>query len=454
MKLSRESLSFRLLIAVSIVLASFFWLAGIALERAFREGAEQAMHERLLVHIYALLGAVELNSVGRLQFPKSLPNERFSHPGSGLYGFVFSTEGRMLWHSDSAMGINVEPPLDHLAVGSTRFIQYERLSFLYYAVLWEGRSGHGHHYLFAVAEERDAVESQISSFRETLWFSLGGVGIVLVFVQLGLLHWGLRPLRAIAKDLEEMERGHKTRLDNRYPLELQGLATNLNALLESERSHLERYRNSLSDLAHSMKTPLAIVRGCIEEKTMPDGVKQPLQEQIQRMDEIMSYQLQKAAARGQKTLSSSIAIVSMLEKVIRSLDKVYSAKGVDCCLHADSHEVFCGDEGDLYEIFGNLLDNAYKWCHSRIEIELEFSAGRTKMRKDLHIVIEDDGPGIPPDQLETILGRGIRADEQIQGHGIGLAVVDELVRLWGGRIKFSNGRLPGARCELWLPSPI
>ncbi len=447
----KGSLSLRLLISASIVLTAFLGLAGGVLERAFREGAEQAMRERLRVHIYALLTAAELSPAGRIQLPQSLPEARFSNPGSGLYGYVFGSESQSLWNSVSSIGIDIAY-LDGVQAGQPMFVQDDLGKYiLYYKVVWVSERGQERNYLFVVAEDKSALLNQISGFQHTLWFWLGGVGLLLLIVQLGVFRWSLKPLRKIAKDLEAIELGEKNRLDEQYPMELQGLAVNLNALLNSERSHLERYRNTLADLAHSLKTPLAILRGCSENQYLSKQLKSSIDEQVGRMDEIVEYQLKRAAARGHKTLSTQLRVLPIIRKIVSALEKVYAAKRVQSRIHCETENKFCGEEGDIYEIAGNLIDNAYKWCASKVDISIDFISDQTTKVSGLRMIVEDDGPGIPQDKIGEILGRGIRADERTHGHGIGLAVVNDLTQLLNGELKTGTSRYGGARWEVWLP---
>jgi len=450
----KGSLTLRLLISASLILIAFFGAAGVALENAFKRGAEQAMQERLQVHIYALLSSANLDSSGRLSLPTTLPEARFSHPGSGLYAVVFDVHGKLIWQSESALGIDINPRTG-LQAGQVEFISSENDQFtLYYPVVWENVGGTDNKYVFAVAEDAEVVVRQVTGFRTTLWRWLGSIGFLLLVVQVGVQGWSLLPLRSIAKELEAIETGEKHRLDGRYPRELQGIAANTNALLESERAHLERYRNTLSNLAHSLKTPLAILRGCCNDKSLTLELNTTMNEQVQRMDELVEYQLQRAAARGQKNLSSSIPVMPIIGKIVAALDKVYASKGVSATVFADGNERFFCEEGDLFEIAGNLIDNAYKWCHSKVHITVRLESERNKKYPDLNLVVEDDGPGIPEEKVEQVLHRGIRADERIKGHGIGLAVVNELVQLSGGQLQSGKSRYGGTCWNVWLPGAV
>ncbi|MDO9240098.1 MAG: sensor histidine kinase, partial [Methylicorpusculum sp.] len=262
--MKRKSLSLRLLFSTGFVLASFFAIVSVVLERGYKESAEQALRENLKVQVYSLLSAAELTRNGQIKLPKALRDPRFSDPGSGLYASVQSSKGKTEWHSPSAVGLTLSPP-PQIAPGKFAFLLDDMGRYvLHYSVIWEDKRRKGREFIFSVAEDSQFVSNQVSSFKRVLQSWLMGIGSVLIIIQLVVLRWSLKPLRVIVKDLEAIERGDKTRLDGVYSTELEGLAGNLNALVSSERAHLERYRNTLADLAHSLKTPLAILRGCIE----------------------------------------------------------------------------------------------------------------------------------------------------------------------------------------------
>jgi two-component system sensor histidine kinase PhoQ len=304
-------------------------------------------------------------------------------------------------------------------------------------------------YIFTVAEDARFVSSQVELLQHTLRFWLLIIGMVLVFIQFALLRWSLKPLRSIVKDLEAIEQGKKTLLDGHYPTELEGLAGNLNAFIAHERAHLERYRNNLADLAHSLKTPLAILRGCVE--SFSDN-KETVQEQISRMNQIVEYQLQRAAAKGEHKAIKTVDVSVVINKIITSLNKVYIDKGINFELAIPEQCLIYCEEGDLYEIVGNLLDNACKWCHHSVKVSITLNQRKSRRNFSLLLQIEDDGPGIPVGKFNEILKRGIRADENIHGHGIGMTVVYELIGLLGGNLEGGkSASLGGMRWSVYLP---
>jgi two-component system sensor histidine kinase PhoQ len=320
---------------------------------------------------------------------------------------------------------------------------------LHYAVIWQNVTGIEREYIFTVAEDARFVSSQVEQLQKTLRFWLLIIGVVLVFIQFALLRWSLKPLRSIVKDLEAIEQGKKNLLDGRYATELEGLAGNLNAFISHERAHLERYRNNLADLAHSLKTPLAILRGCVE--SFNDN-KETVQEQISRMNKIVEYQLQKAAAKGEHNAIKTVDVSTVINKISASLNKVYIDKGIHFDIAIPEQCLIYCEEGDLYEIVGNLLDNACKWCQHAVKVSILINQRKSRRNFSLLLQIEDDGPGIPVGKFNDILKRGFRADENIHGHGIGMTVVYELIGMLGGKLEGGKSEpLGGMRWSVYLP---
>jgi two-component system, OmpR family, sensor histidine kinase PhoQ len=448
--LRTKSLSFRLLATEGLVLAAFFALVAVVLEQSFKKSAEEALKERLQVQIYSLLSTAELKNSGDLTLPQNLTEPRFMNPGSGLYAFIQRPNKNLIWRSPSSIGLNVPEPPENLGAGNTYFLaDNPRRYFLHYDILWKSLSGIEKEYIFTVAEDSEFVSQQVARFRKNLWVSLVVIGIILIFLQFSLLRWCLKPLRIIVKDLNAIENGEKALLDGEYTTELQGLAGNLNAFISHERAHLERYRNTLADLAHSLKTPLAILRGCTE--SFSDN-KETVQEQITIMNKIVEYQLQRAAAKGDHKSIKSIDLAAFLNKISVQINKVYIDKRIKITSKIPEHSQIYFEEGDMYEIFGNLLDNACKWCRNAVAISATINPRKDRHDYALLIQIDDDGPGIPDGKLNEILKRGVRADENIHGHGIGMTVVYDLIRILGGKLEGNKStELGGMSWRVYLP---
>ena len=438
----------RLLLSSLLVLAVFLGATAVALDRAYRDSAEGALRARLKVDIYALLSAAELRG-GQLELPQDLPESRLEVPGSGRYAEASATDGKVLWRSPSAAGLDL-PLVRGLSPGRESWarvrVDGETLVAYSLGVGWEVQGGAAQQFTFSVAARLDELEAEIGQFETTLMLWLGGAAALLLLTQMLILHWGLRPLRRVAQDLRGIEHGERDALTGAYPDELTPLTDGLNALLRHERAQLLRQRNALADLAHSIKTPLAVLRNAAAGA--PPGQQGQLTDAIDSIDASLAYQARRAAASGRSTLSAAVAVAPVARRIMGSLDKVYADKGVAAELDDPDAGLFAGDEGDLYELLGCLLDNAYKWCQHRVWLGVLPGDGA----RGLIVSVEDDGPGVPPPLREAVLERGTRADRRVAGQGIGLAVVRDIAVAYGGRIDIDDSpRLTGARVTVRLP---
>lgn len=438
------SLNKRMILSASFVLAIFIVLTALGLDRAFYDSARSARQERLLGQLYLIIAAAEVDSQGRLSLPATLSEARFSLPGSGLYAFVTDHKGARAWQSASALGASA-PFATKLAAGDKRFVQAaDQAGNAYFVqslgVNWAvGRQ----HFAFTISVSEYLAEfnAQIYHYRQSLWSWLAALAVLLLLAQAAVLRWGLRPLRSVAQELNAIESGRQEKLQGHYPKEIKRLTDNLNSLIHHERAQQIRYRNALGDLAHSLKTPLAVMRGALSsnQAALPATVA----DQVARMDGIVAYQLQRAATAGAtKLMSAPIPILPVVEKIIAALHKVHHEKNVSTKILIQSDVTFPGDEGDLMELLGNLLDNAFKWCSKSVQISALVKFGH------LILSVEDDGPGIAPSQAKNILQRGVRADEVVPGHGIGLAIVRDIVEAYEGKVEVDQSSLGGAAITL------
>ena len=255
----------------------------------------------------------------------------------------------------------------------------------------------------------------------------------------------MRPLHDVALDLYAIENGDHKRLSKDYPKELNQLTQNINALLDHEQSRRERYKNSLADLAHSLKTPLAVIRGELEHTSENTSLRDTTYEQLNRVSELVDYQLQRAATEGHSNFQSPISLGEITHKILKSLNKVYQAKLITTQCEIE-HDVFIhADEGDMYELLGNLLENAYKYGNKRVNIFI-LSHGN-----QVSIQIDDDGKGIPRKLKNDIIKRGQRIDTQVEGQGLGLAIVSDIINAYEGTIEFEPSPIGGTRFSIKLP---
>ncbi|MBI2381099.1 MAG: hypothetical protein HYV16_10120 [Gammaproteobacteria bacterium] len=447
-----SSLSGRLLLAASLVLAVFVGMTALILEKAYEASLTRGVGERLEAHIHALLSQAEEIRPGELSLPQFIRENRFNQLESGLYGWIVNGRGEPVWRSQSASGQDVPRP-DDVAAGETRFeevLDAEGAGFFLtsYGVLWEGDNEAESRYTIHVAEGQEDYRQMLVSYRRQLWGWLTALAAVLLIVQYAVMHWGLTPLKRAAEQLQAVEEGRSERIDGQFPFEVQALTDNINLLIKSERAQRERYRASLGDLAHSLKTPLAVLQGATGSAS--DDLVQAVNEQVPRMNQIVKYQLQRAATSGISALAKPVDVQVVAGKIVAALAKVYVEKGVQVEMQVAAQARFYGDEGDLFEMLGNLLDNAHQWCKSRVRVLARPLSDRTG-RQGLELCIEDDGPGVPLEHRERLGQRGVRVDSRVPGHGIGLAVVVDIVLAYGGQMQIADSDWGGASFQLRFP---
>lgn len=447
------SLQARSLTAAGIALVAFLGITFFALDRAFYDAAESSLQERLQGYMYAYLAASDTNRSGMLIPPEVGPDPRFDRPlRSGLYAGISGDHilgGKPEWRSPSAnarqLPFDVELPRGSVSFTGPLDSPVGELFVLSQGIDWTTARHDTLHLTFHVAEDTTGLNRQVEVYRRTLLFWLGGLAIVLLLLLVGVLRWSLAPLRQIATDLRHVERGTRQNLGGTYPPELSRLAANINTFIDAERDRLKRYRNTLSDLAHSLKTPLAVMRSQLESEDRSDALRWTVLQQVGRMDEIVAYQLSRAATSGHQTFATPLPVEPFAEEVVLSLEKVYASKGILCEFDIDADACFYGDQGDLMELLGNLLENAFKWGKRSVMLSARALPGADSDRSGLEIVIDDDGNGVDVDRIETLLQRGVRGDERVQGYGIGLAIVQDILRAYSGDLQVSRSAAGGAR---------
>jgi len=451
------SLAARAAIATTLVLAGFLGLVGLTLTQTNKARALRTLHDRLENFAIAYITNTEVNRYGRLLPLDNSPDPSFSRPGSGLYAVAVGDHD-FHWQSSSAIGRDFSF-LQPLEPGQSEFVgpvdtRMGRLYYYSYGAAWDTENGKSVRFTVMVAQTEDQLEGENAAFRHALVVWLSILGVMLIVLQLLLLRWSLTPLRKVASDMSRVETGDSEQLDSQYPLELTGLTRRINAFITSEREQRTRYRHTLADLAHSLKTPLAVIRSQLESSNGDEsGRRQNVLDQVRRMNELVAYQLSRAATSGRQTFASAVPIAGHAEDLVQSLEKVYAAKNVLCEFDIEDGAVFYGEQGDLLELLGNLLENAFKWAGHRVLLVVKMQPQPDSQRSGLWLSVEDDGPGIAPDKIEKVLQRGVRGDERVQGHGIGLSIVQDIIHAYQGELLVDrSAEFGGARFSVSLPA--
>jgi len=430
-----------------VVLVIFMVLTAIALERAVVKRALQAEQDGLQLLIYSLLGAVDRDDSG---LGLRVSNDRLFEPSlitrnSGLYALLYDRDKREIWRSES-ISTNF-PALEQINLGDWQFEILEHYARPYFrlgfAIQWPDVKDRLQRYDVVVWREADDYLGQLDRFRQTLWIWLVVTTLLLLLAMYMVTRWSLRPLQKVGLEVKAIEDQKQSGFELSYPDEITPLTENLNILLKRERYQRQRYRNAMDDLAHSLKTPLAVLTGLADQPGISQARLETLREQTERMNQIVSYQLQKAGSVSDIRINKPVDLVEIIGKLLSALEKVYQEKVVEVQCRLPDQILLRMDEGDCLEVVGNLLDNAFKYGRRKI-----FILGREVDEKHMLLKIDDDGEGLPVEEIELILNRGTRLDEATEGQGIGLAVVADIVESYNIELKFAASEHGGLEVSL------
>lgn len=491
-----NSLKTRLIVSALLLILVLMPLIGFTLNDAFKEQVKSASKNELSAYVYSVLAVTEFDN-GQLLMPELLLENQFNVIQSGLYALIVMPNGRdndlpdsgverleklklnvkdkvspsvesapkpqknlvldkmrgtkntrIVWQSDSFLGFEAPANLPHPAMGQSEFseIKLEGNPYLIYSFTASfeqppsqsdsaAQPSPAWPITIHIIKDQVNFQRQVDLFTKQLWSWLLILMALLVSVQMVWLLWTLKPLAKFTKELNDIEQGRTQQLTDIYPTELQAVARQLNALLNTEQSQRKRYRNALSDLAHSLKTPLAVIQS--QKELSKSSI-----EQVSIINSIIGHQLKRAQTAAGSSWHLGIKVKSVSDKLIRTLHKIYREPQISIDQNIDGQAVFKGDEADLTEILGNVLDNACKAAKSQVALTV------TADENELIITVEDDGKGISPEQHIQIFERGMRADSYQRGHGIGLAIVRDLVDSYNGQLSVSTSEtLGGAKFE-------
>ena len=372
--------------------------------------------------------------------------------GSGLFGLVFTPDGSELWRSRSALdlGLAAAEKTEFLAEDTAGVATFSELISdaghgpLFYPVIWESELGNAR-FVYLVLQDFAPYRNEVATFRGSLWGWLIAAVVLLVVLQAAIMYWGLLPIAGLELDLKAIEEGRQEYLEGRYPTEINGVTRSLNILLSEERQQRERYRTTLADLAHSLKTPLAILKAEAQKPNQTvEQVAEALDQQVTRMTDIVSYQLERAVSSSSKLFRNTTPIKPVAEKLLAAVRQVYRGKDIEFLEEVADAE-FSGDERDLMELLGNLLDNACKYGQGQVRLIAAV------VDNQIQLTVEDNGQGIPASDRNRVLERGLRLDSRESGQGIGLAIVAEIVARYRGDITIEHSTLGGAKVVARFP---
>lgn len=452
---SPGSLRLRLLAVTVLTLAlalagAQIWLAGL-----FRDEVLRQLDTALVRQIDQLSARLDLDAAAQPRIdPAGLSDPRWEQPYSGLYWQIdrLGADGSRaagLLRSRSLWDTQLLLPADTLADGALHWHdstgpQGQALRVVERALVLPEQPQI--RWRLMVAADLGETDAATQRFNGVLAASLAALGLLLALAAWAQVAVGLAPLKALQRALEMLRDGRSNRLDGRFPAELQPLVQDFNGVLDRHDAVLARARTQAGNLAHALKTPLAVL-GNAAAAAAPGPLSQTVTEQVQTANRQIHWHLARAraaAAHGQPGQHTRVAPV--LAGVLRVMERVYAERDLATSFTVAPDLAFAGEEQDLQEMVGNLLDNAFRNARDTVAV-----LARQDDRR-LTILVNDDGPGIDPAHRQTVLRRGVRLDESAPGTGLGLAIVVELAGLYGGALELADSAAGGLSARLSLPA--
>ncbi|WP_067519280.1 ATP-binding protein [Endozoicomonas ascidiicola] len=463
MKRLTGSLKSRAIIALSILLGFSFSLILLSVLESFDETIDQATREQMASNANALMAAAAKEVDGQLLMPERTGVKRFDKPNSDtLRGYIFSADGKLLWQSISSNGkpIDYQPVFDLDQRVELTTIEMDGKTYLVYEVdTLLGSSSSGYCFVTLVPAKKYLSIVEIFTNHLRMWVSIAVLLVVAVCWM--VLWWSLKPFREVEEQISEIESGHRDSIEGSFPSEVKRLTDSINTLIISEQKQRQKYRTTMDDLAHSLKTPLAVLQSFssslkIQSKAPNEAeivnLCKNINSQVQRMNQIIGYHLHRSVTGHHGLLRQSVQVEPVVNELKTTLEKVYSGKQINFITALDPSCIFHGDEDDLLEMLGNLLTNAFKFCYNTVSLTGYVESKQHNQPARLTLLFDDDGSGIDQEDREQVFHRGIRADCEKPGQGIGLAVVKDLVEGYQGHIIIEDSSLGGARIKLILPT--
>jgi len=456
--LTRGSIARRMLIATAIWSAVVLAVAGWSLLAFYRTEADQQLDSQLATDLLGQAAALNLQngeaSVDAAALPK---DQRFERAFAGRYWayLKMDTGNSVVGIFKSASFSDEEPEVSPEARAQALASPGTVLSFdapgpgpddpqvriALQAVKLVGLEGP---VLLYSSIDRTSADAAVSAFALRLGIALGLLALGLIGGIVVLIRYGLRPLHAIQQNLGDVRAGRRDNLDGEYPTELSPLVTEINTLITHNRKVVERARTHVGNLAHALKTPLAVLKN---EAKGTDKLSDLVRRQTDAMSSNVTHYLKRAQAAAQaEVLGARTDVREPVEGIARMLERLHRDKGLAIEVEVDGQAIFRGERGDFDELIGNLLENAAKWCKSRVNVTV------TRNDDGLQVMVDDDGPGLPPEHRAKALERGKRLDESAPGTGLGLSIVTELADIYGGRLFLEDSPIGGLRARLELPA--
>ncbi len=447
-----RSLAFRLVVGAVLWITAALAVGGVVIAALFRDSVERNFDARLTVHVDSLIAVTTADVARRLVVSRTLPDPRFDIPYSGWYWQVSDHRGNPQIRSRSLWGETLPAPAPK-ETGVMQSLEVrgpdgESLRLRLIDVTLPDLPPQAPPVRFLVAARLADLKAELRPFNLALAWSLGVLGLGLAVAVAVQVRVGLQPLRRIRVALNAIREGRSERMEGEWPREVQPLVSELDALLSHNADVLERARTHVGNLAHALKTPLAVLAAEASRKEGPRG--DPVWRQVETMRRWIDHYLSRArtAATG-ALLGARTPVVQVVNDLRRTLLKIHAERAPAILVQSEADAntpAFRGERQDIEEMLGNLMDNACKWARGEVLVTVSSHGER------LTVTIEDDGEGLPPSQRREALGRGKRLDESAPGSGLGLAIVADIAALYGGELSLLDSPLGGLRAELDLPA--
>jgi signal transduction histidine kinase len=451
-----NSLALRLFLSATAWTVVTLIVTGFVLSSLYRQAVERSFDRRLGVYLRTLVADVASPEDSSGKFPQSVSEPLFELPLSGWYWQVMRLDvekpdiraSRSLW--DTTLPRLPDQPQalpGGLRQGYVQGPEDQRLR-LVERIVDLGDEGR---FLVSVAGDSVEIDDETHQFDRALMVTFGVLALVLLLITAFQVQFGLAPLRRISQGLAAIRAGLAERLEGRFPVEIDLLARETNALLEANREIVERARTHVGNLAHALKTPLSVM---VNEAAArgDDPLAAKVREQIDIMRDQVTRHLERARLAARMTVVGSVTdVYPVVQSLARTMEKTHHDKRLAIRVDAPHDARFLGERQDLEEMIGNLVDNACKWAQSRVGIEV-LSEIQDSKRRVLRFVVDDDGRGLTPSEREQVARRGRRLDETKPGSGLGLSIVIELASLYGGSLTLGTAPIGGLRAELVLPA--
>ncbi|HZP20103.1 MAG TPA: ATP-binding protein, partial [Bauldia sp.] len=445
-----NSLAARLIALAALWSVLALGAAALIITSLYRDSAESAFDERLGVYLTTLVGLLANQSPSALADPGNLSEQRFENPYSGWYWQV-SRDGAVVLASKSLFNDTLAVPAEAarrtVAEGVVSFDLAGPAGQTLRAVDRKIDFGPGNVYDVVVAGDAGDVQADIAGFRRSVLLTLGAFGVILILSTLIQVRWGLRPLDRVRQALAALRSGKETRIGGRLPAEIEPLARELNALLQSNQEIIERARTQVGNLAHALKTPLSVITN--EARAAKGPLADKMAEQAEIMRRQVNHYLDRARIAARSNVIGALTPVEpAVQRLVRAMKRIHGDRGIAIEATIAAGAVFRGEQQDLEEIVGNLVDNACKWAKTRVAVMVARLPGRDGDPDELSLIVDDDGPGLPPEKRAEAARRGQRLDESKPGSGLGLSIVTELVELYEGSFALETSPAGGLRAAV------